>query len=55
MDTRCSVNCPSLTTQTNLVANECTQKVKVDEVVDGWLTELPGGHAVTYEEEEGGL
>jgi len=49
MNARCSVNCPELKIQTNTVANQCTQKAKVDEEVDGWLTALPGGHPVTFE------
>ncbi|KAF2637507.1 hypothetical protein P280DRAFT_406964 [Massarina eburnea CBS 473.64] len=28
--------------------NKCTQKVAVDESIDGWLPELPGGHQAQY-------
>lgn len=42
------VNCPTLKMQTTQSANKCTLKRKVDEDIDGWLTELPGGMPVTY-------
>lgn len=46
MDANCNVNCPQLKTQSIATGNKCAQKQKVDENVDGWLTELPGGMPV---------
>jgi len=50
MDARCGGKyggyCPQLTNQTWEVANGCTQKQKVAENVEGWLTELPGGSSI---------
>lgn len=46
MDANCNVNCPQLKTQSIAVGNKCAQNQKVDENVDGWLTELPGGMPV---------
>ncbi|KAH8665995.1 hypothetical protein BGZ60DRAFT_378377 [Tricladium varicosporioides] len=37
------VNCANLPTQEIAVANTCTKKRMVEEAVDGWLEELPGG------------
>ena len=49
MDARCyGYDCTQLKTQTNTVANECSMKAIVDEQIDGWLTELPGGREVTW-------
>lgn len=39
----CNFNCPALTTQSIAQGNKCTVTRKVEEDVDGWLTELPGG------------
>ncbi|KAI1270371.1 hypothetical protein F5Y18DRAFT_421863 [Xylariaceae sp. FL1019] len=46
MDTNCNINCPALTTQSIEAGNQCVVKATVDENVDGWLTELPGGMPV---------
>ncbi|KAF2196877.1 hypothetical protein GQ43DRAFT_435634 [Delitschia confertaspora ATCC 74209] len=43
MDAFCGVNCVQLKTQTTQNANRCTIKPKVNEDIDSWLTELPGG------------
>ncbi|PVH82169.1 hypothetical protein DL98DRAFT_620944 [Cadophora sp. DSE1049] len=50
MDTPCVVNCPKANpkTQNNAAMNKCVQKSVVDEPVDGWLKELPGGHQAQY-------
>ncbi|KAF2014535.1 hypothetical protein BU24DRAFT_392646 [Aaosphaeria arxii CBS 175.79] len=48
MDAFCNVNCPTLKTQTTQAGNRCVLKPKVEEDIDGWLTELPGGPSVTY-------
>ena len=54
MDTGCNsdlftnaINCPTLKTQTIQQSNKCTRKREVNENLDGWLTELPGGMPVT--------
>ncbi|KAI0002691.1 hypothetical protein F4779DRAFT_603270 [Xylariaceae sp. FL0662B] len=49
MDTNCNINCPQLQTQTIQQGNQCSIKATVDEDIDGWLTELPGGMPVTDE------
>ena len=46
MDASCNVNCPMLKTQSIAQGNKCAQSQKVNEDVDGWLSELPGGMAV---------
>jgi hypothetical protein len=46
MDANCTVNCPTLKTQSIATGNECAQEQKVEEDVDGWLMELPGGMPV---------
>ncbi|KAE9374342.1 hypothetical protein N431DRAFT_455118 [Stipitochalara longipes BDJ] len=50
MDVACVVNCPAANakTQGNAAMNKCVQQAQIKEDVDGWLTELPGGHVVTY-------
>ncbi|KAF1994653.1 hypothetical protein P154DRAFT_548934 [Amniculicola lignicola CBS 123094] len=48
MDAFCGVNCPILKTQSTVQANKCKVARKVEEPVDQWLTELPGGMEVTY-------
>jgi hypothetical protein len=47
MDNNCNINCPTLKSQTIAQGNQCVQKQKVDEKIDGWLQELPGGMMVT--------
>ncbi|KAI1123261.1 hypothetical protein F5Y10DRAFT_281074 [Nemania abortiva] len=48
MDTNCNGNkCPELKYQAISNGNACTKKPSVDEDLDGWLTELPGGMPVT--------
>ncbi|KAH8630485.1 hypothetical protein IG631_15062 [Alternaria alternata] len=50
MDQRCFGNtCTGLTTQGADVSTKCGVPQAVKEPVDGWLDELPGGPAVTYE------
>jgi hypothetical protein len=53
MDTNCnsdlfsnSINCATLKTQSLDQANKCTMKRTVNENLDGWLSELPGGMQV---------
>ncbi|KAF2257378.1 hypothetical protein BU26DRAFT_537120 [Trematosphaeria pertusa] len=46
MDTNCNINCPALKTQSIAQGNKCTVKRVVNEDIDGWLTELPGGMPV---------
>lgn len=53
MDTNCNsdlfsnrINCPTLKTQTLDQANKCTIKRQINEDLDAWLTELPGGMMV---------
>ncbi|KAF2178698.1 hypothetical protein K469DRAFT_717902 [Zopfia rhizophila CBS 207.26] len=48
MDANCNINCPQLKTQSIAQGNKCAQQMKVNEDIDGWLTELPGGMPVTY-------
>ncbi|RDL32974.1 Uncharacterized protein BP5553_08413 [Venustampulla echinocandica] len=48
LDTPCVVNCAGAKTQTTANMNKCVQKAVVGEDIDGWLTELPGGHKVQY-------
>ncbi|OCL06268.1 hypothetical protein AOQ84DRAFT_399102 [Glonium stellatum] len=43
MDAFCGVDCPQLKTQTPQNANRCMIKPKVNEPIDQWLPELPGG------------
>ncbi|KAB5517514.1 hypothetical protein GE09DRAFT_978906 [Coniochaeta sp. 2T2.1] len=50
MDANCNsdlfankINCPTLKTQSIEAANKCTKRVSVNEPLDGWLKELPGG------------
>jgi hypothetical protein len=47
MDADCNINCPQLKTQSIATGNKCAQSQKVQENIDGWLTELPGGMSVT--------
>ncbi|KAI2617885.1 hypothetical protein GGR54DRAFT_202254 [Hypoxylon sp. NC1633] len=48
MDADCNGNtCAGLTSQSISQGNKCTVPRVVDEDVDGWLTELPGGMPVT--------
>ncbi|KAK0108199.1 hypothetical protein ONS95_003021 [Cadophora gregata] len=46
LDTPCYVNCNTAKTQSIADLNRCSQNVVVEEDIDGWLTELPGGHKV---------
>jgi hypothetical protein len=46
MDDNCNIRCPTLKSQTIAQGNQCSQKQKVDENIDGWLEELPGGMMV---------
>ncbi|RYC63226.1 hypothetical protein CHU98_g2999 [Xylaria longipes] len=46
MDTNCNINCPQLQSQTIQQGNQCSVKAIVDESIDGWLDELPGGMPV---------
>ncbi|KAI2607733.1 uncharacterized protein GGS25DRAFT_523258 [Hypoxylon fragiforme] len=48
MDTGCNgFQCPGLRYQEIREGNKCTKRREVEEDVDGWLTELPGGMPVT--------
>ena len=54
MDANCNsdlfnnnINCPTLQVQSLQQSNQCTKESDVDENLDGWLTELPGGMPVT--------
>ncbi|KAI1483130.1 hypothetical protein F4774DRAFT_368241 [Daldinia eschscholtzii] len=47
MDSNCNINCPQLKTQSISQGNQCTKQVTVNEDIDGWLNELPGGMPVT--------
>ncbi|KAH9906694.1 hypothetical protein F4778DRAFT_591728 [Xylariomycetidae sp. FL2044] len=47
MDSNCNIDCPQLRTQTLQQGNQCTVPLSVDEDIDGWLTELPGGMPVS--------
>jgi hypothetical protein len=50
MDQRCFGNtCAGLTTQSANVSTKCGVPQTVKEPVDGWLLDLPGGMAVTYQ------
>ncbi|KAI0455948.1 hypothetical protein F5B21DRAFT_513745 [Xylaria acuta] len=46
MDTNCNINCPQLRSQSIPQGNQCSVKAVVDETIDGWLDELPGGMPV---------
>ncbi|KAI0474475.1 hypothetical protein F4859DRAFT_522096 [Xylaria cf. heliscus] len=46
MDTNCNINCPQLRSQSIQQGNQCSVKSVVDETIDGWLNELPGGMPV---------
>ncbi|KAI0201975.1 hypothetical protein F4808DRAFT_468921 [Astrocystis sublimbata] len=46
MDTNCNINCPQLKGQSIQQGNQCSVKNIVDETIDGWLDELPGGMPV---------
>ncbi|KAG9235325.1 hypothetical protein BJ875DRAFT_422254 [Amylocarpus encephaloides] len=50
MDTPCVVNCPAANpkTQTTANMNKCSQNPVVDENIDGWINELPGGYQAQY-------
>ncbi|OCL06098.1 hypothetical protein AOQ84DRAFT_378955 [Glonium stellatum] len=41
-----SLNCPALKSQTIQQGNQCSKRQVVNENLDGWLTELPGGMKV---------
>jgi len=41
-----ALNCPALKSQTIQQGNKCTVKRSVNEVLDGWMHELPGGMQV---------
>ncbi|EMR67157.1 hypothetical protein UCREL1_5843 [Eutypa lata UCREL1] len=41
-----NINCPTLQVQSLQQANQCTKQSDVDDELDGWLTELPGGMPV---------
>jgi len=43
MDSSCYVRCSVAKMQSIAQMNECRQKSVVNEPIDGWLTELPGG------------
>ncbi|KAI1177119.1 hypothetical protein F4777DRAFT_577404 [Nemania sp. FL0916] len=48
MDTNCNGDrCPELAYQAIANGNACTKKPSLDEDLDGWLTELPGGMPIT--------
>ncbi|KAI1156411.1 hypothetical protein F4825DRAFT_459146 [Nemania diffusa] len=46
MDTNCNINCPALKSQNIQQGNQCSVQTSVNENIDGWLTELPGGMPV---------
>ncbi|KAI1812395.1 hypothetical protein GGS20DRAFT_591710 [Poronia punctata] len=46
MDSNCNIDCPELQSQSIEQGNQCTVEAVVDEEIDGWLTELPGGMPV---------
>ncbi|KAH7116879.1 hypothetical protein B0J11DRAFT_592927 [Dendryphion nanum] len=46
MDSNCNINCPEIKSQSIATGNKCSQKQKVAENIDGWLSELPGGMQV---------
>ncbi|KAF2798440.1 hypothetical protein K505DRAFT_233356 [Melanomma pulvis-pyrius CBS 109.77] len=49
LDTPCYVNCNGAKTQTVAEMNKCAGLPEVvHEDIDGWLTELPGGHQAQY-------
>ncbi|KAF2878251.1 hypothetical protein BDV95DRAFT_479644 [Massariosphaeria phaeospora] len=48
MDSPCYVNCPTPKTQNTQAMNACTIKPRVNEDIDGWVKELPGGHQAQY-------
>ncbi|KAH8761213.1 hypothetical protein F5883DRAFT_425065 [Diaporthe sp. PMI_573] len=48
LDTPCVVNCAGAKSQSTAAMNQCKQAAVVNENIDGWLTELPGGHSVQY-------
>ncbi|KAF2458108.1 hypothetical protein BDY21DRAFT_371012 [Lineolata rhizophorae] len=48
MDANCNVMCPQLQSQDTSIANQCKQQRVVNEVVDGWVDELPGTNPITY-------
>lgn len=54
MDANCNsdlfankINCATLKTQSLADANKCTVKNTVNENIDGWLSELPGGFSIS--------
>ncbi|KAI1080460.1 hypothetical protein F5B20DRAFT_98054 [Whalleya microplaca] len=54
MDTNCNsdlfanrINCNTLETQSLEAANTCVKQTTVDESIDGWMAQLPGGMPVT--------
>ncbi|KAF2647442.1 hypothetical protein K491DRAFT_723424 [Lophiostoma macrostomum CBS 122681] len=48
MDSPCYINCPVIKNQTTAEMNACTVNRRVIEEIDGWVTELPGGHTANY-------
>lgn len=46
MDTDCYITCPQLKRQSISAGNQCIVKATVNEDIDGWLDELPGGMQV---------
>ncbi|KAF2016658.1 hypothetical protein BU24DRAFT_391958 [Aaosphaeria arxii CBS 175.79] len=48
MDSPCYQNCPTLKTQNAQAMNKCTVKRRVNEDIDSWVKELPGGHQANY-------
>ncbi|OTB07048.1 hypothetical protein M426DRAFT_318416 [Hypoxylon sp. CI-4A] len=47
MDSNCNINCPQLASQSIQTGNQCKKAVTVNEDIDSWLNELPGGMLVT--------
>ncbi|RYO96421.1 hypothetical protein DL764_007469 [Monosporascus ibericus] len=47
MDTDCYITCPQLRRQSFQTGNQCKVPRVINEDIDGWLTELPGGIPVT--------
>lgn len=48
LDSPCYVNCPTLKTQDAAAMNKCTVPRVINEDIDGWVTELPGGYQAQY-------
>ncbi|RDL36912.1 Uncharacterized protein BP5553_06264 [Venustampulla echinocandica] len=47
MDANCNINCPQLKSQQIPAGNKCTKPAIVNENIDGWIDELPGGMPIT--------